>query len=259
MFASRSHLMERARFITVLAKEFSATFRLVPLILGGMITPLFIYFIFGQAIGANQVSAGGIPLQQYMVPGTLLFQLVYSTFYQASYSTFFSSNITQTMDELLTSPLSSADILLGRIANSTVISVLIAIPLMAILSAASGIKPHLGWMALALLALALVAVVSSLLGTLLGLIVDNEFSLINFANVIVIPLIFLSDTFVQISAYHPGVQVLLYLSPVKLGNDVVRQALLKHELTLIAAVVLLLHVAVWWVIVHRVFEVKSRS
>ena len=253
-----SRVFGRSRFLSVFAKEFNATFRLIPLVLGGMVTPLFIYFMFGRAMGAGQVMIAGVPLQQYMVPGTLFFQLVYSTFYQASYSTFFSSNITQTMDELLTSPLSSLDILMGRVANTTVVSILVTIPLLGILVAVSGIGIHLGWLVVSLAALFLVAVISSLLGTLLGLMVNNEFSLINFANVIVIPLIFLSDTFIRVSD-HPVANALLYLSPVKLGNDVVRRGLIQHELDLVGSGLLMLYAVVWGVIVYRVFDAKSRG
>ena len=51
----------------------------------------------------------------------------------------------------------------------------------------------------------------------------------------------------------------LYLSPVKLGNDVVRRGLIQHELDLVGSGLLVLYAVVWGVIVYRVFDAKSRG
>lgn len=242
----------------VFRKEFAASFRFLPLVIGGMVTPLFIYIVFGLDIGKNISLGHGIPFKQYIVSGTILFQLVYSTFYQSSYNTFFSSTVTQTMDELLTSPLSSKDILIGRVATTSAIGVIVCMPLLIILTIISGIKCPVWMMLLIIIYLILIAVIFSLLGTLLGLLVLNEFSLINFANAIVIPVVFLSDTFKQITD-NKIINYILYLSPVKLGNVGMRSLLLWNKLDLLTLILLIIYTIIAYFIVYKIFEIKSRE
>jgi ABC-2 type transport system permease protein len=241
----------------VFKKEFNASFKLLTIVLGGMVTPLFIYGFFSMVVGGNSFDSY-MPYKHYMVSGTVIFQLVYSTFYQASYSTFFSSNVTQTMDELLTSPLNSKDILLGRTLSTSMITVIVSIPLLICLIFWSGLLFNLVWYLIALVGLAVLAIIFSLLGTLLGILVNSEFSLINFANMIVIPLTFVSDTFVKLSAI-PSLKYILYCSPIKLANDVVREALVLSKLNWLSGLILVLFMVVSWVVVYKVFDKKLKD
>jgi ABC-type multidrug transport system permease subunit len=244
-------------FLSVFKKEFSATFKLIPIVLGGMVTPLFIYFFFSSMVDNTAMPNGMMSYSQYMVSGTILFQLVYSTFYNASYSTFFSSNITQTMDELLTSPISSRDILLGRTLSTSLTTVMVSIPLLAILIYLSKIPFHIGWYLFTSVILVIIAMIFSLLGTFLGLLVNSEFSLINIANMIIIPITFISDTFIKVSGTRL-IDNLFYLSPIKLGNDIIRDGLILHVFNYKETIFLFALMVIVWLVVYKVFDNKSK-
>lgn len=250
--------MTKVGFYNVFKREFAASFRFLPLILSGMITPLLIYIIFGVVIGENVGPVDGAPYTQYIISGIIIFQLVYATFYQSSYSTYFSSNVTQTMDELLTSPISSRDILLGRVLSSTIIGLIISIPMLLILMLLSGISFNIAAYLVSLFFLGLVALVFALLGTLLGIVVESEFSLINFANVIIIPLVFLSDTFVKIG-YNEFVNIALKISPIKVANDCIRAALLKSTADPVSFILLFSYTIIIFFITYKVFDAKSKE
>ena len=243
--------------MSVFKKEFIASFKLVPIVAGGMVTPLFIYGFFSTMMGNGNVLDYCMPYRHYMVSGTVVFQLVYSTFYQASYSTFFSSNITQTMDELLTSPLSSRDILLGRVLCTSMTAVMISIPLLICLIFWSGLSFSLFWYLVATFGLTILSIIFSLLGTLLGVLVTNEFSLINFANIIVIPLTFVSDTFVKLSTI-PFLKYIVCGSPIKLTNDIVREALVFSRLNWLSGLGLIFFAIISWIIVYKIFDKKLK-
>ncbi len=253
--------LERATkvgFYNVFRREFAASFRFLPLILSGMITPMLIYVIFGVVIGKNIGPVEGVPYTQYIISGIIIFQLVYATFYQSSYSTYFSSNVTQTMDELLTSPVSSRDILLGRVLSSTFIGLIISVPMLIILMILSGVSFNPVAIILSLIYLGLNALIFALLGTLLGIVVESEFSLINFANVIIIPLVFLSDTFMKIS-YNKLINAALMISPIKVTNDCIRAALLKSTVEPLSLFLLVFYSLIIFFITYKVFDAKSKE
>jgi ABC-2 type transport system permease protein len=249
----------KIRFLNVFKKEFAATFRFLPLILGGMITPLLIFLVYGLVNGKYISLIDGHTYTQYIVSSVILFQLVFATFYQSSYNTYFSTNVTQTMDELLTSPLSSKDILIGRTLNTSLTGIIICIPVLAILMALSHIAFNFLFYLLAVLSLICIAFIFSLLGNLLGIVVNSEFSLINFANAIIIPLIFLSDTFAKVSGFNVVLTYVLYISPIKVANDVMRNALLNNKADLLDMLLLILYTFIYYAITYVVFEKKSRS
>ncbi|KOY65401.1 ABC transporter permease [Clostridium sporogenes] len=251
------HGLNKTKSIHVFKKEFAASFRFLPLIISGMITPLLIFAVFGMGVGKYVPSYRGFTFSQLIISGILLFQLTCSTFYQVSYSTFFAANVTQTLDEFLTAPISSRDILLGRVLNNAVIGLITAIPVSVVLILISNIKVSVLYYLVSLIYLMLIGILFSSLGALLGITVDVEFSLINFANAIIIPLNFISDTFIRISDKNILLNYILYLSPIKLANDGMRKALLFREFDIISLIALIIYTAVVYVISAKIFEKKS--
>lgn len=249
----------RIRCINVFKKEFAATFKMLPLLIGGLVTPLFIYFTLSMSMGQYDIKIGNYALTQYIVSGVILFQLVYSTFYQSSYNTYYSFNITQTMDELMTSPLSSSDILIGKVINTTVISIIISAPVLIILMLVSKINFSIVFFMVSIGYLFMVALISSLLGNLLGILVKSEFTLINIANALVIPIVFLSDSFTNLSDKFNIIKCVIYLSPIKVANDAIRSAILNREIKYIDVILLVLYVIITYFITYKIYDDKSRE
>lgn len=195
-------------------REVIAALRYWPSIFGGLATPLLLYGVFGVVLGDLMPSFGTISYRQFVVPAIVILQVALGTYYQAAYSTYYARNFTMTLEELLTSPLGDGDIILGRALGGMTIGLLTSLPLLVVLSWVSGISLSLSDLVLSGILLGLTGMLFSMLGMIIGLIAHNEFLLINASNLVIMPLIFLSDTFFPLSLYSPVLNRVIELSPV---------------------------------------------
>jgi ABC-2 type transport system permease protein len=176
--------------------EMSRTFRTIfQSIVAPVMTTSLYFVVFGSAIGSRMTQVDGVPYGAFIVPGLMMLSVLTESIGNASFGIYF-PKWTGTIYELLSAPVSTAEILLGYVGAAATKSVLIGA---IILITASFFVPlqvqHPVWMVLFLL---LTAVSFSLFGFALG-IWATSFEKLQFVPMLIVtPLTFLGGSFYSI-------------------------------------------------------------
>jgi ABC-2 type transport system permease protein len=182
--------------------EMARTFRtIVQSILAPALTTSLYFVVFGSAIGSHMTDIGGVPYGAFIVPGLILLAVMTESIGNASFGIFF-PKWSGTIYELLSAPVSTAEILLGYVGAATTKSVMIG---MIILLTSTFFVPlhveHPFWMFVFLI---LTALTFCLFGFLLG-IWATSWEKLQFVPLLVItPLTFLGGAFYSIDMLPPA-------------------------------------------------------
>ena len=171
-----------------------------------------LYFVvFGSAIGSRIPEVEGTSYGAFIVPGLIMLSLLTESIGNASFGIYF-PRFTGTIYEVLSAPVSAAEIILGYVGAAATKSVLLGF---VILGTAALFVPleiaHPGWM---LAFLVLTAITFSLFGFIIGLWADSWERLQVIPLLIITPLTFLGGSFYSISMLPPVWQTLTLFNPV---------------------------------------------
>ena len=171
-----------------------------------------LYFIvFGAAIGSRIPEVAGVSYGAFIVPGLIMLSLLTQSVANASFGIYF-PKFTGTIYELLSAPVSYAEILLAYVGAAATKSVILGL---IILATAGLFVPlqvlHPWWM---LLFLVLTAVTFSLIGFIIGIWADGFEKLQVVPLLIVTPLTFLGGAFYSIDMLPPLWQQVALFNPV---------------------------------------------
>ncbi|HEY0707283.1 MAG TPA: ABC transporter permease [Polyangia bacterium] len=184
-------------------------------LLQSVVTPVIttsLYFVvFGSAIGSRMSEVGGVPYGAFIVPGLMMLSLFTESISNASFGIYF-PKFTGTIYELLSAPISFAEMILGYVGAAASKSIILGL---IILATASSFVPvriaHPVFMAAFLL---LTAVTFSLFGFVIG-IWAKGFEHLQFIPMLVItPLTFLGGAFYSIDMLPPGWRTVALFNPV---------------------------------------------
>ncbi|MGI4950571.1 MAG: ABC transporter permease [Janthinobacterium lividum] len=171
-----------------------------------------LYFVvFGAAIGSRMQAIDGVSYGAFIIPGLVMLSLLTQSISNASFGIYF-PKFTGTIYELLSAPVSSAEIVLGYVGAAATKSLLLGL---IILATARLFVPfsvlHPVWM---LVFLALTAVTFSLFGFIIGIWADSFEKLNLLPLLIVTPLTFLGGSFYSIEMLPPFWQTVTLFNPV---------------------------------------------
>ena len=192
--------------------EMARTWRTV---MGSIVSPVIsttLYFVvFGAAIGSRIPEVGGVSYGAFIVPGLIMLSLLTQSISNASFGIYF-PKFTGTIYELLSAPVSYAEILLAYVGAAASKSIILGL---IILATAGLFVPlqvaHPFWM---LLFLVLTAVTFSLVGFIIGIWADGFEKLQVVPLLIVTPLTFLGGSFYSIDMLPPLWQKVALFNPV---------------------------------------------
>ena len=171
-----------------------------------------LYFIvFGSAIGSRITEIDGVSYGSFIVPGLIMLTLMTQSVTYASFGIFF-PRFTGTIYEILSSPISHIEIVIGYVGAAVTKSLIVGL----VILATSGLFvdiyiAHPGWM---LLFLFLTAFTFSLFGFLIGIWAENFERLQIIPLLIVTPLVFLGGSFYSVNMLPEFWQKVTYLNPV---------------------------------------------
>ncbi len=176
-----------------------------------VISTALYFVVFGAAIGARIPTMDGVSYGAFIVPGLLMLSLLTQSISNASFGIYFPKFI-GTIYELLSAPISPAEIVLGYVGAAASKSVLLGA---IILVTARLFVPfhvdHPIWMASFLL---LTAVTFSLFGFVLGIWADSFEKLNLVPLLIVTPLTFLGGSFYAVGTLPPFWRTVTLFNPV---------------------------------------------
>jgi ABC-2 type transport system permease protein len=168
-------------------------------LLQSLVTPVIttsLYFVvFGSAIGARMKDVDGVAYGAFIVPGLVMLALFTESIFNGSFGIYF-PKFTGTIYELLSAPVSPAEIVLAYVGAAVTKSVLLGL---VILATASMFVPlhimHPVWM---ITLLVLTATSFSLFGFIIGIWANGFEQLQLIPMLIVMPLTFLGGAFYSI-------------------------------------------------------------
>ncbi|MDP1737615.1 MAG: ABC transporter permease [Caulobacter sp.] len=192
--------------------ELARWFRtLMQSILAPVISTSLYFVVFGSAIGSRMTAIDGVSYGAFIVPGLIMLSILTESISNASFGIYM-PKWSGTIYELLSSPVSWIETVVGYVGAATTKSVLLGL---LILVTARLFVPfeiaHPVWM---LAFLVLTAVTFSLFGFIIGLWADDFQKLQIVPTLIITPLAFLGGSFYSISMLPPLWQKITLFNPV---------------------------------------------
>jgi lipooligosaccharide transport system permease protein len=209
-------------------------------ILSGFFEPLFYLLSIGFGLGALIGTIPGpngepIPYQLFVAPALLASAAMNGAISEATFNFFFKLNYNKTFESILSTPLSPGDVAVGELVWALIRGGLYAIGFMIVMVVLGLIVSP--WVILAVPAALLVGFAFGAVGMAATSFMKTwqDFDLIQ---LVILPLFLFSATFYPIETYPPALQVVVRLTPLYQGVDLIR------SLTVGAiSPVLLVHVA----------------
>ena len=192
--------------------EMARMFRtIVQSIVAPVLSTSLYFVVFGSAIGSRIQEVDGTNYGAFIVPGLIMLSLLTESIGNASFGIYF-PRFTGTVYEVLSAPVSAAEIILGYVGAATTKSVLLGFVILATAALFVPIEiTHPFWM---LGFLVLTAATFSLFGFIIGLWADSWEKLQVIPLLIITPLTFLGGSFYSISMLPPTWQTVTLFNPV---------------------------------------------
>ena len=196
----------------IYASEMARTGRtLFQSIVSPVLSTSLYFVVFGAAIGSRIPEIEGVPYGAFIVPGLIMLMLLTQSVTNASFGIYFPKFV-GTIYELLSSPVSYFEIVLGYVGAAATKSIILGL---IILATAALFVPlrimHPWWM---LTFLVLTAVTFSLFGFIIGIWADGFEKLQMIPLLVVTPLTFLGGSFYSVNMLPSGWRTITLLNPV---------------------------------------------
>ncbi len=176
-----------------------------------VITTSLYFVVFGAAIGSRMSAVDGVSYGAFIVPGLIMLALFTESLANASFGIFFPKFI-GTIYELLSAPVSAAEIVLGYVGAAASKSIVLGLVILLTASLFVEIKIlHPLWM---IAFLSLTAINFSLFGFILGLWAKGWEQLQLIPSLVVTPLTFLGGAFYSISMLPPAWRAFSLFNPI---------------------------------------------
>ena len=176
-----------------------------------VITTSLYFVVFGSAIGARMTAVNGVGYGAFIVPGLVMLALFTESMGNASFGIYFPKFV-GTIYEILSAPISSAEIVLAYVGAAASKSVVLGLVILATASVFVPIRIlHPFWMVAFLL---ITAVTFSLFGFILGLWAKGWEQLQFIPMLVVTPLTFLGGAFYSISMLPPAWRTFSLFNPI---------------------------------------------
>lgn len=191
--------------------------------LSPVITTVLYFVVFGYALGGRLASIDGVPYARYIVPGLVALGVITNAFLNSA-SSLFIMKIQGTVVDLLVSPLSHFEVLVGFVGAAVVRGLLVGGVTWVV--AAAWVGFDVAHPIVALVAALLTATAFAALG-LMAAVWSEKFEHVNFVPTFVItPLTFLGGVFYSVEMLPPTVAALTRVNPVFYLVDLLRYGMI---------------------------------
>ena len=192
--------------------EMARMFRTVVQSIVAPVLSTSLYFVvFGSAIGSRITEVDGTSYGAFIVPGLIMLSLLTESIGNSSFGIYF-PRFTGTIYEVLSAPVSAAEVILGYVGAAATKSIFLGFIILATASVFVPIRvEHPLWM---LAFLVLTSATFSLFGFIIGLWADSWEKLQVIPLLVITPLTFLGGSFYSISMLPPAWQTATLFNPV---------------------------------------------
>ena len=180
-------------------------------ILSPVLSTSLYFIVFGAAIGSRISEIDGVPYGAFIVPGLVMLMLLTESISNASFGIYM-PRFTGTIYEVLSAPLSFAEVVLGYVGAAATKSIILgAIVLLTARLFVPYQIEHPFWM---IAFLVLTSISFSLFGFIIGIWADGFEKLQAIPLLIITPLTFLGGTFYSLKMLPPFWQAVSFFNPV---------------------------------------------
>lgn len=212
---------------TMFRREVQRTMRVVIQTLVAPVVSAALYlFIFGTVIGTKIEDFAGVPYISFVFPGVLMLSIINASFASASSALYF-MRFTRGIEEILISPFSYIEMLIGFVGSAVVRALMVAglILLTGILFGAVSLVNPLGFV----FYVAAVAAIFALLGIIVALW-SESFEQLQVLNTFVItPLTYLGGIFYSITFLPPLAASITRVNPFFYFADGIRSSMIGYS------------------------------
>jgi lipooligosaccharide transport system permease protein len=192
-------------------------------VLSGFVEPVFYLLAIdvglGRLVGDVSGPAGAVPYAAFAAPALLAASAMNGAVYESTFNIFFRLRYGKLYDAMLATPLSSVDIALGEIGYSQLRGLGYAGAFMGVMAALGLIASP--WAVLALPAAILLGLAFGAVG-LAAVTFMRSWVDLDMVNLALLPLFLFSATFYPLDVYPPALQVVVRLSPLYHGVQLIR-------------------------------------
>jgi len=219
-------------FYTLVRREIGRTKRVIgQAIITPLITASLYIFVFGYVIGSKIDLIEGIKYISFVFPGVFAMNLIMAVFSATSFSIYF-MKFQKTLEDLLTLPVSYAELVISLIVGgiARAFAITAALSVVALLFGVNTLAHPF----VLLFYVLLVSIFFGLLGVVAGIWADNSFEKFGFVtNFVLTPLTFLGGAFYSVNMLPEKFQFLVHFNPIFYAVDGIRYSLTGyHEASL---------------------------
>lgn len=179
---------------------------------GPIVSALMFFVIFGQAVGGRIGDIQGIAYPAFIMPGLIMMNILTTAFQGVAFAVMFQRIVGKTINDLLISPMSYAEIAAGFLVASLVRSIVVGG--LIFLTGLLFVPVHVDHPLFLLLVTVLVSITFSSLGFVAGLWAKNFEQLSIIPTFIIMPLSFLGGIFYSSEMLPSLVRMLSVYNPV---------------------------------------------
>jgi ABC-2 type transport system permease protein len=237
-------------------RDLTRSFRQKSRIVGGLARPFMWLLLVGTGYNAIARVEGAVSYQAYVMPGLIVMSALFGSML-TSISTVYDREFGM-LRLMLAAPAGVPAVLVGRAIAATIVGVIQG---SVVLAFAPLFMPVTATQAaLAMAALALAALVSSMLGLMVAAPIRSLENFAGIINVVLFPMLFLSGALYPTAGMPPALRVLAHVNPVSYAVDLTRRALGQPAEfgTARAVAVLIAWGAVAFVLAAVLFDPESR-
>ena len=227
-------------FETLVKREMVRTFSIINQVIWPPVIQTLLYvFIFGLGLGSRIQTVQGVPYAQFLIPGLIMLQVIDQTYSESS-SSVFQGRFMNSIQELLISPLSASEMVLGYVGAGVVRAIFIALLITALGIVLVHAVPQ-NW-PLYVASVTLVAILFSSLGIVFGLLAEKFDHIAVLTTFFITPLVFVGGVFTSLTMMPPLLQKISLVNPMFHMIDALRYSYIGHgdaplwqSLTVVAA------------------------
>jgi len=212
---------------TMLRREAERTLRVViQTLVAPTISAALYLFIFGTVIGTKIQSFAGVPYISFVFPGVLMLSIINASFASASSALYF-MRFTRGIEEILITPFSYLEMLIGFVGSAVVRSIMVAflILLVGVLFGAVTLMHPLAFV----FYVAAIAAIFAMLGILVALWAEGFEQLQVLNTFVITPLTYLGGIFYSITFLPPLAAAITRANPFFYFADGIRSSMIGYS------------------------------
>jgi len=196
---------------TLVKRELVRTLKVInQVIWPPIITTILYVLVFGLGLGSQVKSINGVPYAAFLIPGLIMLQVIDQTYGESS-SSLFQGRFMASIQELLVSPLSAAEIVTGFILAAVVRAVAIALLILGVGFVMVRTLPH-SWPLFFFMTI-VVATLFGAIGIIFGLLAEKFDHIAVFTTFVITPLVFVGGVFTSAQFLPPLVRAVSLVNP----------------------------------------------